>query len=1296
MVNLVIGSRVEVTGKGSLGTVAFIGTTQFATGKWIGVILDEPKGKNNGIINGKQYFQCQENHGTFVRQSQLSLIDDVGGKIDLSTSPEEPKASVNNLRPRPSSSRHSISGRSVATTPALSREDISNFASVPQQPKASFIEPSNAWRSARSTENLSRRSLATPNLKAKSRIPMTRSLIVPSSKDQTSDVEQVIETGFVETLRPQFTPGQALISPVMQAPRSSQVGFIDPLEYEGLKAQLQDVTEKLETIKVKHKEKIYEIDSLKLKLEQAAEFKTKIIESQTALKKELEKAKQEKQEAVKALEEMSDISDAFEMATLDKEMAEEKVEALQSELSEAKDKIEGLTIDLEIMKAEFEKIGSSGESLESDSVTSYQMKQLEQQNIRLRETLVRMRDLSAHEKHECQKLQKELEEKRNENSELRKTADKLQVRITELESLVTELHEQVDAALGAEEMVEQLGIQKLTLEEKVKELEEAVADLEALQDINDQLQEDSRELEMQLREEVDLANAATREALREKENALEGLADRELTIVKFRELVQKLREQCQDLQIQLQKESTNQDSMKMSIPEMLDFKKMFAETKAQARAIDLELRRMEVQQYHQHIQYLIAFMPDSFMARGGDNDAVLTLTLITRLTWKSDILLSQIKDKFPSIELDNRGELVKGHTAEQFASRTRFSFHIYLLQAILHQIDYGLNTCGIETFMKVGNSYSEMSQQEKVLDSYIDLLKTDQLDENVHTENLEKSVTYFNTMHVILLLSSGDTCVHQTKLLQDTATAFHAACDSIRTDVAIIQALIQSSDESDLSPLCQHLSTVAEVMQQHLKQIRRRISATPNAITLPVSDLSSTLSRASHYANKLSKTLRDMAKTAFSQIALTTDDIYLPPSKLLDIATTCCEKHFDDVKNQTTIACLKNSMNSFASDVANIAQCIQEAESTMPSPISDEQVKITPPVLLRAKQVKDELEQTKTLQMKLSQRLNDIKELKNVIQLQEEQIGELTVRKDMAEQKLKNIARDNDYLVEKLKRKLDEAQEMMKRKEKEFEETLDHLQTDIDSLELERGELKDKLKTYSKKVLIEGITKTAAASAAFNISSNTIPGLSSPTSAGGIVRESPLLMNEIKSLRNALEYERNKRIKIEAQHYKQQFKKLTPLKIANTTEKPEILTKVEKEAINLLKEAETMLSRPKVFDFSKRIPGTEPSIGKSYPANYICEQRAKVKQMQKQLQSLQTQFAKEVIKHRPGGHILTDLAVFPTPEMRKVLQDDEPVLVGEVTLPRTDDDDPKQSIVSVLLRPDELQQLYSQLLPMVA
>jgi dynactin 1 len=60
-------------------------------------------------------------------------------------------------------------------------------------------------------------------------------------------------------------------------------------------------------------------------------------------------------------------------------------------------------------------------------------------------------------------------------------------------------------------MVQQLADSKLTLEERVKDLEVAVADLEALQDMNEQLQEGSQELEVELREEVDLANSAIRE-----------------------------------------------------------------------------------------------------------------------------------------------------------------------------------------------------------------------------------------------------------------------------------------------------------------------------------------------------------------------------------------------------------------------------------------------------------------------------------------------------------------------------------------------------------------------------------------------------------------------------------------------------------------------------------------------------------------------------------------------------------------------------------------------------------------
>lgn len=57
-------------------------------------------------------------------------------------------------------------------------------------------------------------------------------------------------------------------------------------------------------------------------------------------------------------------------------------------------------------------------------------------------TLSRMRDLSAHEKHETQKVQKDLEDKKTENVELRKLSDKQQARITEMEKTISELHEQ--------------------------------------------------------------------------------------------------------------------------------------------------------------------------------------------------------------------------------------------------------------------------------------------------------------------------------------------------------------------------------------------------------------------------------------------------------------------------------------------------------------------------------------------------------------------------------------------------------------------------------------------------------------------------------------------------------------------------------------------------------------------------------------------------------------------------------------------------------------------------------------
>ncbi|ANZ75471.1 BA75_02894T0 [Komagataella pastoris] len=76
-----LGERIQV--KGVDGVVRFRGQTQFADGEWVGVELDHPTGKNNGSVQGVQYFTISKPdandttnlYGIFVRSSILEAPD---------------------------------------------------------------------------------------------------------------------------------------------------------------------------------------------------------------------------------------------------------------------------------------------------------------------------------------------------------------------------------------------------------------------------------------------------------------------------------------------------------------------------------------------------------------------------------------------------------------------------------------------------------------------------------------------------------------------------------------------------------------------------------------------------------------------------------------------------------------------------------------------------------------------------------------------------------------------------------------------------------------------------------------------------------------------------------------------------------------------------------------------------------------------------------------------------------------------------------------------------------------------
>jgi dynactin 1 len=70
-----IGQTVELN-DGRTAILQYTGNTHFAPGDWLGVVLDDATGKNDGSVQGQRYFECRPGHGMFLRPAAATVIDE--------------------------------------------------------------------------------------------------------------------------------------------------------------------------------------------------------------------------------------------------------------------------------------------------------------------------------------------------------------------------------------------------------------------------------------------------------------------------------------------------------------------------------------------------------------------------------------------------------------------------------------------------------------------------------------------------------------------------------------------------------------------------------------------------------------------------------------------------------------------------------------------------------------------------------------------------------------------------------------------------------------------------------------------------------------------------------------------------------------------------------------------------------------------------------------------------------------------------------------------------------------------
>jgi len=63
----------DVLAHGVKGTVKFLGGVEFSPGVWVGVELEKPRGRNDGSVDGVEYFSTKPNYGVFIPEKSPSL-----------------------------------------------------------------------------------------------------------------------------------------------------------------------------------------------------------------------------------------------------------------------------------------------------------------------------------------------------------------------------------------------------------------------------------------------------------------------------------------------------------------------------------------------------------------------------------------------------------------------------------------------------------------------------------------------------------------------------------------------------------------------------------------------------------------------------------------------------------------------------------------------------------------------------------------------------------------------------------------------------------------------------------------------------------------------------------------------------------------------------------------------------------------------------------------------------------------------------------------------------------------------
>jgi dynactin 1 len=562
-------------------------------------------------------------------------------------------------------------------------------------------------------------------------------------------------------------------------------------ENEDLKAKLKILERKRleDREKMKDKERLQEQNDKFVNINKKIEGKFQTAQQENvSLRKQLKEA-EDRLESIESLQAEHDT--VLELATLDREVAQETAENLSFELEAIKAKAEELELEVEILReenAEYEK----GVTPEDRANTNWI--QMMKQNERLRAALIRLRDITEQQDEDSKSQVKALQQDLEEFDAIKEQYEIAKEKLLQTESRAEDLREQLDNALGAEDIIEKLTEENGIQNEQIMELKAEIEDLEALKEINDELDVNHVQNEKEMQELIDFKDTIIAEQARRAGQQEETVEDMEYTLSRFRELVKGMQTDLEDMRASHAVNEVESEQLSSKSRAMMDLnlKLQISAAKTQVKTIDLELQRMDAQEAQQHLQIVKLFLPETYET---DKNSVLALLRFRRLAFKANLLHGFVKERVS-------GQSHPGHEDDIIAGCDAID-KLTWVSSMCNRFVNAISHCSLEQFAKYEGALFELEPVERALNGWIDGLRRDELKEKQCADELSRSIalmTHLGEVHISDGLESfADDVQMKTVLMQ---SHLESAATTFATIKDMVQRAIPASGEDD--ELAQH------------------------------------------------------------------------------------------------------------------------------------------------------------------------------------------------------------------------------------------------------------------------------------------------------------------------------------------------------------------------------------------------------------------------------------------------------------------------------------------------------------